>query len=195
MRLEDFFEYVRGVRDLSSEMFIPSITEDEGFILYSIVYTYSVLRNERLLAIDAGAGIGYSTIWISKALIDSGCSGCRVIAIEREEEYFRYLRSNLEKPLFKDLEFVFYNGDAVEYIKRLNNGPDIVFIDIDKHQYPVILEILLEKIREGIIIFHNAIYPPPPRKIFKILDKNMIKYTIIPTVNGLLIAYTGKKTR
>lgn len=186
-----FMEYSRKIREKSLSLGIPSIDENEGLILYTLTYTYAVMKREHMVVADAGAGIGYSTLWLAKALDDAGCSICVVDAIEKNEFFANQIEDNVRGSGLKGIPLNIVARDAVEYVM---NAPaesiDILFIDIEKGRYPKMLSESIHKVKNGgFIIMHNALFPPPPRKIFDILRENKISYTIIPTPNGLLIAH------
>ena len=174
----------------SRRLGVPTINNDDALIIYSVVFTYASIVNEGIVAIDAGAGVGYSTLWIVAALESACKEKCKVIAIEKDS-----IKHSISKELYRKhfitnnvtLEFV--NSDAVEYIEAFRNPIDIAFVDIDKSQYPLILKKLEEKIKiNGIAMFHNALYPKPPYEFFKIAFNKPWKTTIVPTELGLLIA-------
>ncbi len=190
MITEKFLEYSRMIRDKSLSMGIPSIEEAEAYLLYTIVYLHSSSNRDHYVAIDAGAGIGYSTLWIAKALKDSMCNICVVEAVEKNKMFALEINNTLKHPDIQGVLFKVVVKDAIEYIRnKPAESIDLLFVDIEKNRYPKILEESYYKLKEnGLIIFHNAIFPPPPQKLFEIITKFKLKYTIIPTSSGLLLA-------
>ena len=117
----DFLRIARSVLRESRRFLVPSIGEDDGLVLYTISYLYGAI-NENITAIDLGAGIGYSTIWIAKGIDDSSSSNGEVIAVEKQKERAikaKEILSNL--PLRKTLIKVL-NADAIIFLKKLISG-------------------------------------------------------------------------
>jgi hypothetical protein len=128
-------------------------------------------------AVDTGAGIGYSTIFLAYGM---GQRWGGLTAIENREERFNELMSNL--PLQREIagdgiEIEVIYGDALEYLRGIEDGSlDLAFIDIEKGSYPQALRLLRKKLRKGgIAIFHNAISPKAlvPRWLLIITDINL----------------------
>ncbi len=180
-------EYLRRIYIDSEKHGVPSIEEDEGYILYIITYLYA-LEHSSVVVVDAGAGIGYSTLWLLYGLEHAGCRDCIVVGVEKNIERCRILRENLGKPGFRYTRYSVYCGDAIDYLEKQSSPIDILFIDIEKHRYP---EILLKSLKhvKNLIIYHNAIWPPPPEELYRLLHKHRLRYTVLPTENGLLIIH------
>ena len=185
---DKFLEYLERVYRESIEYGIPSIDVEEGYILYGLAYGYVLGKREHVLVVDAGAGIGYSTLWLALGLYDAGCRECIVEAVEKNSYLVKKLEENLVGSGLNNIEFRVYNSDAVEFVEeKPSSSINILFVDIEKHRYPEILLKSLDKV-DGMIVFHNALFPPPPRRLYELLDKHGISYRVLPTENGLLIA-------
>lgn len=190
MITNDFLEYSRRLRDKSLSMGIPSIEEDEGLILYTTVYLHTINNRDHYVAVDAGAGIGYSTIWIAKALKDAGCNICVVEAIEKDKFYASRIIDNVKGAGIHDILVKVSADDAVNVMmNKPAESIDLLFVDIEKNRYPRLLEESYYKLKDGgIVVFHNALFPPPPQRLYDVLSRFRMKYTVIPTINGLLLA-------
>lgn len=140
----------------SNKMLIPSIRWDDALALYTLTLLYA-LKHENVTVLDAGAGIGYSTIWLVGGLEEACRSKYRVYAIEYRRERYEKLREYMSilDTRCTIVEPVY--GDAVEYMEKLpRNSIDIAFIDIDKSSYPDAFRVLHDKVRPGgIIAYHN----------------------------------------
>lgn len=181
----DLIEYVER---LSDEMYIPRIGRDDGLVIYTLVYMLSSSRGERLVAVDAGAGIGYSTLWIVASLEDT-CTGGRVYAVEKSPERYRVLERNMSAVETECTEIVPVNRDAVEFLVREPGlAPDFVFIDIDKSLYDTILEVAIEKMRRGgVIAFHNAYMVRDFVERVSRRFREKTRVSVIPTDEGVLV--------
>src|SRR2546427_10681643 len=93
---------------------------------------------------EMGSAIGYSAIWLARAAGPKG----KVIYTDgdaekarRAKDYFR--RAGIAKRI--DVRV----GDALELLKKSPGTFDLIFNDIDKHQYPAALRVALPKLRRG----------------------------------------------
>ena len=103
---------------------------------------------------EMGSAIGYSTIWLAQA---AGAKG-KVIYTDgdpekarRAKEYFR--RAGVAKRI--DVRV----GIAQELLKKAPGKFDLIFNDVDKHQYPDALRAALPKLRRGgLFITDNTLW-------------------------------------
>jgi len=113
---------------------------------------------------EMGSAIGYSTIWLARA------AGPKAKVIytdgdpekaQRARDYFR--RAGVAKRIEVRV------GNALELVKRAPGTFDLIFNDVDKHQYPDALHAALPKLRRGgLFITDNTLWsgkaarPAPP---------------------------------
>ncbi len=104
--------------------------------------------------VELGSGFGYSTMWLAKAVGESG----KVVHTEFDIGNVETAKSFLSKAgLIRRVHF--HNGDGLDFLSKSNEIWDAVFIDADKSQYPQALKIAVEKVREGGWIFaHNVVW-------------------------------------
>jgi caffeoyl-CoA O-methyltransferase len=103
---------------------------------------------------EMGSAIGYSTIWLARAAGPKG----KVIYTDgdpekanRAKDYFR--RAGVAKRIEVRV------GIAQELLKKTPGTFDLIFNDVDKHQYPSALEAALPKIkRGGLFITDNTLW-------------------------------------
>ena len=103
---------------------------------------------------EMGSAIGYSTIWLARAAGPKGkvmyTDGDPANA-QRAREYFR--RAGVAKRI--DVKV----GDALELLKNTSGKFDLIFNDVDKHQYPDALRVALPKLRRGgLFITDNTLW-------------------------------------
>jgi predicted O-methyltransferase YrrM len=103
---------------------------------------------------EMGSAIGYSTIWLARATGPKGkvhyTDGDPANA-QRAREYFR--RAGVAKRI--DVQV----GDALELLKKTSGKFDLIFNDVDKHQYPDALRAALPKLRRGgLFITDNTLW-------------------------------------
>jgi caffeoyl-CoA O-methyltransferase len=113
---------------------------------------------------EMGSAIGYSTIWLARAAGPKG----KVIYTDgnpenarRAKEYFR--RAGVAKRIEVQV------GNALELVRKTRGSFDLIFNDVDKHQYPDALHAALPKLkRGGLFITDNTLWsgkaarPAPP---------------------------------
>ncbi len=189
MGLEKFLRETKPIRARSLSLGVRSIGEEDALLIYTAAYTYASSRHSGLMALDAGAGIGYSTLWLAKALEDAGCSGCRVVGIEHSPARCREASRIASTARFEGVELEFVEGDALSYVKGLDRETvDIAFVDVEKPLYPDMLRLLESRLKPGgIALFHNAYFPPPPRGFASLASQKPWRSTMIPTATGGLL--------
>jgi predicted O-methyltransferase YrrM len=189
LRESDFRDLELKLRLDSDSAGVSRIDFDDGLVIYSALFTHlSGASGAKVL--DLGSAMGYSTLWISKALEDS-CSGeCDVVAVELRgdrvkaaQEFFRDIK--LEK-----VKVSFIEGNAVNVLEGVDDESiDAAFVDVHVSLYPRVAELMLRKLkRGGLVMFHNAIRPPPPAETFQQLSGAGWRYAVVPTLEGVLIA-------
>jgi len=192
--LERFSKLLEHLEELSDRLWVPSIERDDGLILASLS-SYVASLGGRVF-IDAGAGVGYSTLWILYGLASvMTISNVTVYAIEWRSERYKHLVESLDKAakeLFGDsraVEVKAIHGDAVELLKNIDRDVDFIFIDIEKHRYIDMLKLLPKKLSEiGLAVFHNALAPGLSEEVWSYLrNADNLVYHIIQTRMGLLL--------
>lgn len=93
-----------------------------------LLYLLTRLKQPSLI-VEMGSGFGYSAYWFAKALSIRG----KIVLIDKEEAHISHARKVFsDSDLFDRAEFRV--GDALQ-IAREYQGIDLLFIDLDKHQY------------------------------------------------------------
>ncbi|RLF18669.1 MAG: hypothetical protein DRZ82_07845 [Thermoprotei archaeon] len=186
----EFLKLSKQALKESRRLLIPTIGSDDGVVLYAIAYLYSAMK-KGVIAVDLGAGAGYSTIWIAKG-IDDGCSSeSNVIAVERRKDRAIKAKEILSRLTLRRTAVRVLNQDAIDFLKewiaRGNPSIDIAFVDVDKFLYLDVF-VLLERVmrREGIVLFHNA-YFSSVRKLIGYLKEHNYDHTVIPTSEGIVM--------
>jgi predicted O-methyltransferase YrrM len=116
---------------------------------------------------EMGSAIGYSTIWLAKA------AGPKANVIYTDGDPEKALRAReyfSRAGVAKRIEVRV--GDALELVKKAPGTFDLIFNDVDKHQYPAALRAALPKLRRGgLLITDNTLWsgkaarPAPPDDI------------------------------
>jgi len=103
---------------------------------------------------EMGSGFGYSTVWFARAV----GSGGRVVHTDGDPKRSNEAKEWLKKAKLAD-RVEFQVGDARELLEQANGPFDVVFIDIDKEQYPDAFLLAREKVRVGgLILTDNTLW-------------------------------------
>ncbi len=169
----------------SDELGLPAVPREDGVVLAALAFQ-AAARGARLAA-DLGAGAGVSSAWIAYGL-SRGCGGgCRLVLVDRDEAALRLARIAAERASGGTLRVDTVAGDALAVIPGLR-GLGFAFVDVDKSVYPEVLEALRGVLEpRGVAVFHNALYPPPPRRFYEALEEAW-DWALIPTRLGLVAA-------
>lgn len=108
-----------------------------------------ILMSPSKKVLEIGSAIGYSSIIMANA-------GADVTTIERDENMFEPLFSNIEKAGYKDNIHV-HQGDALEILDTIKGQFDFVFVDAAKGQYLEFLPHCMRMLKVGGIMFSDNI--------------------------------------
>ncbi len=103
---------------------------------------------------EMGSAIGYSTIWLARAAGPRG----RVFYTDGDSENARRAAENFRRAgVAARIEIQV--GDALALLKQTPGTFDLIFNDVDKHQYPAALRLALTKLRRGgLFIADNTLW-------------------------------------
>ena len=132
------------IEQYAKENDVP-IAQPETIRLIENIIRFS--KAERVLEI--GAAIGYSSIIMANA-------GAEITTIERDENVFEALFSNIEKAGHKDKIHV-HCGDALEILEKLDGEYDFIFVDAAKGQYLEFLPHCMRMLKVGGVMFSDNI--------------------------------------
>lgn len=99
--------------------------------------------------LEIGAAIGYSSIIMAS-------SGAHVTTIERDENVFEALFSNIKKAGYEN-QIDVHCGDALEILEGIDGEFDFIFVDAAKGQYLEFLPHCMRLLKKGGIIFSDNI--------------------------------------
>jgi predicted O-methyltransferase YrrM len=185
--------HLYAMEDKARETGLPIVDRLVGRFLYLLTR----LRQPALV-VELGSGFGYSGYWFARALSLRG----KVVLTDYSETNIAYARQVLsETGLAERAEFRV--GDALE-IGREYENIDILFIDIDKHQYLEAVEAMLPRLaKNALIIADNALWhgrvaeeAEADRETATIRSFNDYMFSheefftsIVPLRDGVLVAY------
>ncbi len=103
---------------------------------------------------ELGSAIGYSTIWLARAVGPEG----RVFYTDGSEENAAEARRNLEEAGVADRVTVLV-GDALARLAEMEGELDLVFNDVDKEGYPEVLRQAVPRLRAGgLLVTDNVLW-------------------------------------
>jgi predicted O-methyltransferase YrrM len=149
---------------------------------------------------ELGSGYGYSTAWFARAVQENG--GGKVIHTVLDKSLSQQAQRQLSALGFEDI--VEYRlAEAVEALRQADGSFDIVFLDIDKPDYPAALDVIETKLRPGgalladNMLLSGAVLEPDNRsdrvraiRTFtdRIMRGDVWSGSVVPLRDGLMLA-------
>ena len=173
---------------------VPIVGPLVGKFLYQIA---KITNAEQIF--EMGSGFGYSAYWFAKAFEGN----CKVTCTDYSGEHQEAANGFFKKAGFENyMEFIC--GNSLEILKDSVGKYDIIFIDIDKEQYPDVIDLTYDKLnKNGLMIADNTLWYgrvieegdelPSTKGVREFnnklsIDKRFIT-TIIPLRDGLTLSY------
>jgi caffeoyl-CoA O-methyltransferase len=179
---------------------MEKIAREHGFpivdrLVGRLIYLLTKLKDPRLV-VELGSGFGYSAYWFAKA-IGKG----KVIMTDYDRKNIEYAKGVFRSAgISRKAEF--HVGEAIATARGYRNI-DILFIDMEKHQYPGAVKRLLPNLaRNALVVADNTLWHG--RVVGRRRDRETIgikrfnEYmfshpefftTIVPLRDGVLIAH------
>jgi predicted O-methyltransferase YrrM len=129
----------------------PIVGPQVGRLLEQLARGWSARR-----IFELGSGFGYSTLWFCRALPPDGV----IHHTEGDPANSARARELLTEAGHVD-RVRFHVGDALHILETLEDREpfDILFCDVDKHQYPAAWRLMAERVRTGgIIVTDNLVW-------------------------------------
>ena len=118
-----------------------------------LLFQYARLMNARSV-FEMGSAIGYSTIWWAMAVGEAG----KVHYTDGSEKNAKEARGYFEQAGLGDRIDV-HIGDALDVLAGRREQFDIVFCDVDKHDYPRAARVAFTRVRKGgLFITDNTLW-------------------------------------
>ncbi len=176
------------------------ISEEEGSFLEFLVRATGASE-----VLEIGTFTGYSAICLARGLPEGG----RLLCCDKSEEWTRMASVAWKKAGVSD-RIELRLGDASATLEALEPGRmfDLAFIDADKAGYPLYLELVYPRLREGgVVVFDNMLWggrlagsdggaaiTDPDGLAIKALNRALASdprfFTVLlPVADGVLLAY------
>jgi caffeoyl-CoA O-methyltransferase len=185
-------EVLREMEDVARQRQIPIIGPVVGRYLHLLALTIGAKR-----VFEAGSAIGYSTVWLARALAPGG----KVIYTDGDRRNADQAVRYFERAGVLDRIDVRV-GEALELLSEQKEPFDLIFNDVDKEDYPRILRLALPRLRVGgLFVADNALWHGrlfdelPDEKTRAVLEFNRLLYStpqlypaIVPLRDGVAVA-------
>ncbi|MFH2026702.1 MAG: O-methyltransferase [bacterium] len=183
---------LREMENYAKEKGFPIVGPLVGRYLYQMAI---LIKAKNIF--ELGSGFGYSAIWFSLAARGKG----KIIMTDNNKEYKR-LALDFFKNAGLESQFDYKVGDALNTLKKFDGPFDIIFNDIDKHDYPQTIDLVAPRLKKGgLFITDNLLWSGkvmdklPGKNTKAILEFTSELYrdgrfytTIIPIRDGLAIS-------
>jgi len=118
-----------------------------------VLYQYARLINARRV-FEMGSAIGYSTIWLAEAVGEEG----RIYYTDGSDANAAEARGYFERAgVASRIEVL--TGDSMALLDTVEGEFDLIFNDVDKHQYPDAFRKAVPRVRRGgLFITDNALW-------------------------------------
>ncbi|NLW25551.1 MAG: O-methyltransferase [Clostridia bacterium] len=176
-----------------------SIVEPEVGQLLSLLIKITRPKN----VLEIGTAIGYSTIWMARALE----IGSQITTIELLPGRYKQALKNFQKAGLHD-KIKSINGDAREILPNLQENYDFIFLDAAKGQYPEFFKLTPQILKPGgLLVFDNVLingwvidlkFPERRKKTMVYRMRNFLEElknnkdyltSIIPLGDGVLLCW------
>jgi len=103
---------------------------------------------------EMGSAIGYSTLWMARA----AGAGAKVFSTDGDAKNAERARDSFARAgIAERIEILV--GDALELLRQTPGEFDIIFNDVDKHQYPAAFKLAIPRVRKGgLFITDNTLW-------------------------------------
>ena len=174
----------------------PIIGPASGYLCYLIARMVGAKR-----VFELGSGYGYSTAWFARAVQENG--GGVVYHVVWNKELSHWAHRHLDA-LGLGGVMKYHVGEAVQFLKETSGPFDLIFNDIEKHDYPDSLPVIADKLRPGgVLIVDNMLWhgrvmdeadqspdTSGVRKLTRLVTTDPgWAASLVPVHDGLLVAY------
>ncbi len=126
---------------------VPIIRPETGDLIKTLLRLQKPMR-----ILEIGAAVGYSSILMSEYLEP----GASIITVEKYEKRIPVARENIKRAGKEDI-ITLIEGDAIEVMKTLEPGFDMIFMDAAKGQYIHFLPEVTRLLRKGGLLISDNV--------------------------------------
>lgn len=180
------------MEDMAREKKIPIVGRQVGSFLYQLALTINAKR-----IFELGSAFGYSAYWFAKAVGEDG----EVSFTDLSKDNIELAKEFIKLVGFEDRINILF-GDGLHLLKDASGEFDVIFNDIEKENYPGVIDIAYKKLRKGglfvtdNVLWHGRVVSEDQspategvREFTKLIMSHEGFYTtIIPIRDGLSIS-------
>lgn len=187
---------MQAMEDYGNKTDFPIIGPSAGYMCYLIARLIGAKS-----VFEMGSGYGYSTAWFAKAVNENG--GGVVHHVVWDQKLSDMAAEHLAKLGYQGI-IQFHVAEAIATLRETPGPFDLIFLDIEKQDYPAALPIVSSKLRPaGVLItdnilFHGRVFDKKEtsaatkgvREFTRMIsqDPNWIASTM-PIRDGVMVAY------
>ncbi len=133
----------------AAQKMVPIVEPEVAQMLYWLALSHNVTR-----VLEVGTAIGYSTLWLAKAVLPRGGS---ITTIEINKPRYESAKSNFKRAgVEDDINLIF--GDARELIYEMTGPYDFIFLDAAKGKYLDFLEQCINILTPGGLLVADDVF-------------------------------------
>lgn len=143
-------EVLSSMEEYAAQHSFPIVGPLVGRLLFQMA---KATKSKRIF--ELGSGYGYSAIWFARG----GGPNCQVVCTDGDENNRRLARSFFRRTKVSH-QIDFRVGMGQEILEEFPaNHFDIIYNDIDKFQYPSVVDLVLSRLRKGgLLITDNLLW-------------------------------------
>ncbi len=137
------------MEELAKEQSIPIVGRQVGSLLYQLAMMINAKR-----IFELGSAFGYSAYWFAKAIGKGG----EVHFTDLSKHNIALARDFIDRVGFEDIIKI-HMGDGLGILDEATGEYDIIFNDIEKEDYPAVVDKAYSKLRTGgLFITDNVLW-------------------------------------
>ena len=184
-------EILKEMETLAQMLDFPIVGPLVGRSLFLLT---RILNPQRIM--ELGSGYGYSAFWFALASMEQ----TQIFCTEKSDENIRRAEDFLGRAGLWN-KVTYFQGDALQSLEKQQGEFDIIFMDIDKHEYPAGFQKAFPRLRSGgLFITDNVLWsgrvvePHPDGSTRAIVQYNEMIFntpnafsTILPIRDGVAV--------
>lgn len=173
--------------------YIPTVNDQEACFLRLLI---RLIKPRKILEI--GTSVGFSTASMALAAKEYGG---RITTIEFDDKAADQAERNFIKTGVSDYINIL-KGDAVKILHDLNDTYDLIFQDVDKRLYPVLLDDCIRLLnKNGVLLSDDVLFPvieldeiwnnqiePISEYNKKIISHSQLESVLLPIGDGIMMS-------
>lgn len=136
--------------------------------------------------LEVGCGLGYSALWYAEAIAPSGV----IETVERDEAHKKLAEANFRAEGLVD-NLLVHLGEASEILPTLQGSYDLISLDSDWIEYPLLFSDFMRLLRRGGVLISSNLFPGTHSLDVGGLEEVAVYRGLIETDERLLTTYVS----